>query len=299
MTAKIIDGKRVAGLISESLQSKMKELVSRSIVPGLTVVLVGDDPASRVYVSRKDKTARELGLNARTIELPDTVPQDELLGVIDELNNDLSVHGILVQLPLSGHIDSDLIVESIDPGKDVDGFHPRNVGALVLGKPGFVPCTPAGIMALLESENINPNGKNVVVLGRSNIVGKPVANLLLQKNPSANATVTICHTGTVDIKEFTSRADIVIAALGRANAVHGSILKQGAVVIDVGVNRVPDASRKSGYRLVGDVDFESASAIASAITPVPGGVGPMTIVMLMKNTIQAAESLAGTQAVGT
>ncbi len=289
MTAKIIDGKLIAAKIRENLSERIKSLRKNNVVPGLTVVQVGDNPASTVYVSRKEKTAKELGLNSESIHLPDSVSQRELLNIVNRLNNKPSVHGILVQMPLPGQIDPNLVIRCISPEKDVDGFHPENVGLLVLGKPRFIPCTPAGIMEMLLKEEIDPAGKNVVVLGRSNIVGKPMANLLLQKANGANATVTICHTGTEDLMQHTKNADILIVALGKPHAINGRFLKQGAVVIDVGVNRIEDTSRKSGYRLVGDVEFESAKEIASAISPVPGGVGPMTIIMLMVNTVKAAE----------
>lgn len=289
MSAKIIDGKHIASKIKETVSQRVEELQEKNIIPGLTVVQVGEDPASTVYVSRKEKTAKDLGFNSETIHLPDSVSQNELSYVIDTLNQNHDVHGILVQMPLPNHIDPSKVIHHISPEKDVDGFHPENVGLLVSGKPRFVPCTPAGIMEMISFEKIDPKRKNVVVLGRSNIVGKPMANLLLQKAAGANATVTVCHTGTADLMEHTKKADILVAALGSANAVSGSIMKKGVVVIDVGVNRIEDASRKSGYRLVGDVDFDSAKKIASAITPVPGGVGPMTIVMLMMNTVKAAE----------
>ena len=289
MSAKIIDGKFIASKIREKVCRKVEAFKNKNLTPGLTVVQVGDDPASTVYVLRKEKSAKELGFNSETIHLPGTVPQQELLSIVDGLNKNPSVHGILVQMPLPDHIDPNKVIQSISPQKDVDGFHPENVGLMVLGNPRFIPCTPAGIMEMLSYEEIDPDGKNVVVLGRSNIVGKPMANLLLQKAAGANATVTICHTGTKNLLEHTKRADILIAALGKAHAIKGEYLKEGSIVIDVGVNRLEDLSRKSGYRLVGDVDFDSAKEVASAITPVPGGVGPMTIVMLMMNTVKAAE----------
>ncbi len=288
MSAKIIDGKRIAQEIREELQKEVEELKGRGVTPGLAVILVGEDPASKVYVSNKNKTAQALGIHSVSIHLPTETSQEELLARIDMLNRDARIHGILVQLPLPDHIDEDTVIEAIDPAKDVDGFHPVNVGRLVLGKPSFVSCTPAGIMELLRREGIDPSGKHAVILGRSNIVGKPMAILLMQKREGANATVTVCHTGTKDLAHFTRQADILIVALGRAQIVDGSMIKPGAVVVDVGINRIPDASRKSGYRLVGDVNFDSARKVASAITPVPGGVGPMTIVMLMKNTVLSA-----------
>ena len=289
---KIIDGKLIAAEISSQLSVRLDKLKSRGVIPGLTVLLAGDDPASAVYVNRKDKSAKKLGIRSETIRLEETVSQSELLYIIERLNEDTLVHGILVQLPLPDHVNADAILEAISPEKDVDGFHPQNVGLLVLGKPKFVPCTPAGIMEMLAFEKIDPAGKNVVILGRSNIVGKPLANLLLQKKAGANATVTICHTGTKNIEEHTRQADILISALGKPYAVRAEATKKGAVVIDVGINRILDPPRESGYRLVGDVDFDAAKEVASAITPVPGGVGPMTIVMLMKNTVMAAEKLS-------
>ncbi|MCH8126745.1 bifunctional 5,10-methylene-tetrahydrofolate dehydrogenase/5,10-methylene-tetrahydrofolate cyclohydrolase [candidate division KSB1 bacterium] len=289
MSAKVINGKLIAAKIRKNLVERIESLRKNNVIPGLTVVQVGDNLASTVYVSRKEKTAKELGLNSETIHLPNSVSQQELLNIVDGLNNNPSIHGILVQMPLPGQIDPNLVIRRISPEKDVDGFHPENVGLLVLGTPRFIPCTPAGIMEMLSMEKIDPAGKNVVVLGRSNIVGKPMANLLLQKADGANATVTICHTKTKNLKQHTKNADILIVALGRAHAIDGGFLKQGAVVIDVGVNRIEDSSRKSGYRLVGDVEFESAKEFAAAISPVPGGVGPMTIIMLMVNTVMAAE----------
>ncbi len=289
MSAQIIDGKRISLEIRAEVAEEIKKLKGAGITPGLAVVLVGEDPASSVYVARKEKTARELGMYSETIRLPDTITQDELLGHIKKLNQNPAIHGFLVQLPLPSQINKDVIIDSISPDKDVDGFHPQNVGALMLGKPAFIPCTPAGIMKLLEKSGIDPSGKHVVVLGRSIIVGKPMMSLLVQKRKGANATVTVCHTGTKNLEVFTKQADIVIAAFGAAFAIKGDMLKPGSVVIDVGTNRIKDPSRKSGYRLVGDVDFDSASKVASYITPVPGGVGPMTIVMLMKNCVEAAK----------
>lgn len=289
MSAQIIDGKRISLEIRAEVENEIKKLKEAGITPGLAVVLVGEDPASSVYVGRKEKTARELGMYSETIRLPDTITQEELLDHIKKLNQNPAIHGFLVQLPLPKQINKDVIIDTISPDKDVDGFHPQNVGALMLGKPAFVPCTPAGIMVLLEKSGIDPSGKHAVVLGRSIIVGKPMMSLLVQKQKGANATVTVCHTGTKNLELFTKQADIVIAAFGSAYAIKGNMLKPGAVVIDVGTNRIEDPSRKSGYRLVGDVDFESASKVASHITPVPGGVGPMTIIMLMKNCVEAAK----------
>ena len=293
MSAKLIDGKRIAQEIREELKKEVLALKRKGVIPGLAVILVGEDPASKVYVSNKNKVAGELGLHSVSIHLDVDTSQEELLKKIRELNENESVHGILVQLPLPRHIDPNRVIETIDPAKDVDGFHPENLGRLILGRPRFVPCTPAGIMSLLEREGIDPSGKNAVILGRSNIVGKPMANLLVQKQRGANATVTVCHTATRDLAAFTLQADIVVAAMGRAKMIDGTMIKPGAAVIDVGINRVEDPSRKSGYRLVGDVDFDSVKEVAGAITPVPGGVGPMTIVMLMKNTIFSAKMHSG------
>lgn len=292
MSAIIIDGKKVAEAVKSGLRERIRLLAEKKIIPNLTVILVGEDPASRVYVSMKEKACDQLGLLSETIRLPDSVTQEALLNAIQELNRDASVHGILVQMPLPGHIDSRRVIETIDPKKDVDGFHPVNVGKLVAGTPSFVPCTPAGILELLTHYGYVPDGKHVVIVGRSNIVGKPLANLLIQKSATGNATVTVCHTHTKDLAVYTRQADILVAAAGRPKTITGEMVREGVVVIDVGMNRVDDPSAKRGYRLAGDVDFEPVSRKAAAITPVPGGVGPMTIVMLMKNTVQAAENLS-------
>jgi len=289
MSAILIDGKKVAEEIKAELRGRIEWLQRRSVTPNLTVILVGDDPASQVYVSMKKKACEDLGLFSETIRLPVQTSQDELIARIEQLNQDAAVHGILVQMPLPPHMDANRIIETIHPQKDVDGFHPINVGRLVAGRPSFIPCTPAGIIELLRRYGYQTDGKHVVIVGRSNIVGKPLANLLIQKSATGNATVTICHTHTRSLVDFTRQADILIAAAGRARIITGEMVKEGAVVIDVGVNRVADSTKKRGYRLEGDVDFASVSEKAAAITPVPGGVGPMTIVMLMKNTIQAAE----------
>ncbi len=293
MSAILIDGKKVAEDIRAELRGRIERLKKKAVTPNLTVILVGDDPASRVYVSMKKKACEDLGLFSETIRLPVQTDQDELIARIEQLNRDAAVHGILVQMPLPPQIDANRIIEIIHPQKDVDGFHPINVGKLVAGRPTFVPCTPAGVIELLRRYAYQPDGKHVVIVGRSNIVGKPLANLLLQKSPAGNATVTVCHTRTKNLADFTRQADIVIAAAGRPGTITGEMVKAGVVVIDVGVNRVDDATKKRGYRLEGDVDFASVSPKAAAITPVPGGVGPMTIVMLMKNTIQAAEEQSG------
>ena len=292
MTAKIIDGKAIAAQIkSEVARDTARLKHERNIIPGLAFILVGENPASQVYVRSKGKACEEMGFHSVTEKLPATVSQDELLRIIRTFNADKSIHGILVQLPLPKHIDESVVIEAIDWRKDVDGFHPINVGKLVIGQPCLWPCTPAGVQELLMRSDHDPSGKHVVVVGRSNIVGKPVMNILLQKQKGANAVVTIAHTGAVDMSHYTKQADIVIAAIGKAKAITGGMLKPGCVVIDVGINRVEDASAKNGYRIVGDVDFASASQVANAITPVPGGVGPMTIAMLMRNTLEAATNL--------
>jgi methylenetetrahydrofolate dehydrogenase (NADP+)/methenyltetrahydrofolate cyclohydrolase len=261
----------------------------RGVIPGLAFILVGEDPASQVYVRSKGKACEEMGFYSITEQRPATIAQQELLALIGQFNNDPKIHGILVQLPLPKHIDEATIIEAIDFRKDVDGFHPVNVGRLVLGHKCFRPCTPAGVQELLIRSGNDPSGKHVVVVGRSNIVGKPVMNILLQKQSGANAVVTIAHTGAPDMSVYTRQADIIVAAMGKAEAITGDMLKPGCVVIDVGINRIPDSTTKTGTRLVGDVHFPSASGVAKAITPVPGGVGPMTIAMLMKNTLLAAE----------
>lgn len=284
MKAQIIDGKKVAAQIRE----EVREEVSRpgKSMPGLAVILVGEDPASQVYVRSKGKACQEAGIHSITVELPASISQKELLEQIERLNKDKTFHGILVQLPLPRHIDSQKIIESIRPEKDVDCFHPFNVGRLAIGMSVFEPATPAGIVELLKRYEIRPSGKHVVIAGRSNIVGKPLANLLIQKNPDANAVVTVVHSAAGDISRFTRQGDILIAAMGQPEFIRGNMIKEGAVVIDVGVNRV-DAPTPKGYRLVGDVAFEEAVEVAAYITPVPGGVGPMTIAMLLKNTLKA------------
>ena len=288
----MLDGKSVAAAVLDECRKEAEALKSRGTTPGLAVVLVGDDPASRVYVGSKVRTCGELGIFSRKIELPANTTQDELLKVVRDLNADPAIHGILVQSPPPKHINEEEIIRAIDPRKDVDGFHPENVAKLALEDPtGFVPCTPAGCMKLLEVAGIETNGAEAVVIGRSMIVGKPMALLLVSKN--SNATVTIAHSRSRDLPAICRRADILVAAVGRPEMVKADWVKPGAVVIDVGINRVADASKKSGYRLTGDVAFEEVAPLCSAITPVPGGVGPMTIAMLMKNTLQAArQSLA-------
>jgi len=293
LTARIIDGTTIARQIREELKAEVAALAARGVVPGLTVVLVGEDPASQVYVRMKGKAADELGMKSDTIRLPATTPEADLLALLDRLNADRAVHGILVQLPLPAHMDSGKVLLRMKPEKDVDGFHPVNVGKLVIGdRTGFRPCTPAGVQELLVRSGADPGGKHVVVVGRSLIVGRPVANILMQKAPGANATVTVAHTGTHDLPSITRQGEILVVAAGRPEVIRGNMVRPGAVVIDVGVNRVADPSAKNGYRLVGDVNFREASEVASMITPVPGGVGPMTIALLMKNTVQAARQAA-------
>lgn len=278
--SKIIDGKVISEKIRSEVKAATEKLIKeKGVTPGLAVVLVGDNPASKVYVGSKEKACIEMGFYSEKHVLPVTASQDELLKLIDKLNKDSKIHGILVQLPLPKQINEDAVLEAISPEKDVDGFHPYNVGRLAVGKPLFQPCTPYGMMKMLEYSNISVEGKHAVIIGRSNIVGKPIALMLLQKS----ATVTICHSKTKDLKEEVKRADIVVAAIGKPGFVTGDMLKEGAVVLDVGINRL-----ESG-KLVGDVDFASAEKVASAITPVPGGVGPMTIAMLMYNTLESAK----------
>jgi methylenetetrahydrofolate dehydrogenase (NADP+)/methenyltetrahydrofolate cyclohydrolase len=280
----LIDGKTTAAEIREELKSKIQKLPKP---PGLVTILVGDDPASKVYVNSKQKACAEIGMHSILEKLEADISESELLSVIDKYNADDSIHGILVQLPLPAHINEDKIIEAISPQKDVDGFHPVSMGNLVIGKETFFPCTPHGILVLLEKYGIETSGEHVVVVGRSNIVGKPVANMLLQKKKNANAIVTICHSAAEDLSYYTKQADILIAAIGRADFITADMVKEGVVVIDVGINRVEDASKKKGYRLTGDVDFEGVSQKASYIAPVPGGVGPMTIAMLLYNTYTA------------
>jgi methylenetetrahydrofolate dehydrogenase (NADP+)/methenyltetrahydrofolate cyclohydrolase len=292
MKAQIIDGKAVAAQIREEVQQAVENLVSSAPVPGLAVILVGGDPASAVYVRSKNKACQEAGIHSTTLERPSTISQQELLDDIGRLNRDSAYHGILVQMPLPKHIDPQRVIEAILPEKDVDCFHPFNVGRLTIGMPVFEPATPAGIMELLKRNDIRPAGKHVVVVGRSNIVGKPLANLLLQKHPDANAVVTVVHSAAAGIARYTRQADILIAAMGKVEFIKRDMVKEGAVVIDVGVNRV-DAPTPKGYRLAGDVAFEEVAEIASYITPVPGGVGPMTIAMLLKNTLKAYQIQTG------
>lgn len=287
--AKLIDGKQIAAQIKAEVKAQTDDLKrTKGITPGLAFILVGENPASQVYVRSKGKACEEMGFHSVTERLPDTTSQSELLDLIRRFNNDPQIHGILVQLPLPAHISEQTVIEAIDYRKDVDGFHLINVGRLVIGEDCLRPCTPAGVQELLIRSGNDPSGKHVVIVGRSNIVGKPLMNILVQKQKGANAVVTVAHTGARDLGQFTRQADIVVAAIGRAEAITGDMLKPGCVVIDVGINRIDDPSAKNGSRIVGDVHFASASAVASAITPVPGGVGPMTIAMLMQNTLKAA-----------
>ena len=294
MTAQIIDGKQVAADMRAELKEKVVELKGQRITPGLAVVLVGDDPASKSYVTAKERACEEIGIYSDDNRLPADTTEADLLTLVEKLNKDPKINGILVQLPLPKHIDENRILLAIDPAKDVDGFHPVNVGKMVVGQEAYLPCTPHGIIQLLIRNNVKLEGAEVVVVGRSNIVGKPIANLLIQKAITGNATVTVCHTRTKNMAEHVKRADIIIAAAGWPNTVTADMVKDGAVVIDVGVNRVEDATKKNGYRLVGDVDFEAVKEKASLITPVPGGVGPMTITMLLYNTVQSAEKTLNT-----
>jgi methylenetetrahydrofolate dehydrogenase (NADP+)/methenyltetrahydrofolate cyclohydrolase len=289
MTAQIIDGKQVAADMRAELKDKVAQLKSKGITPGLAVILVGEDPASKSYVTAKEKACEEIGIYSDDNRLPADTSEKDLLALVEKCNKDPKINGILVQLPLPKHINENKVLLAIDPTKDVDGFHPVNVGRMVVGQEAYLPCTPHGIIQLLIRSKVQLEGAEVVVVGRSNIVGKPIANMLIQKAPTGNATVTVCHTRTKNIAEHVKRADIIIAAAGRPNTVTADMVKDGAVVIDVGVNRVEDASKKKGYRLAGDVDFEAVKEKASLITPVPGGVGPMTITMLLYNTVQSAE----------
>lgn len=289
MGAKNIDGKQISEAVNRETAAEVNELIEKQGVrPGLAVVLVGDNPASQVYVGSKVKKCQELGIHSEKIVLPKETTEEELLKVINTLNNDPAIHGILVQSPPPPHIDEAKIVEAISPRKDVDCFHPENVGRMFLGdQSGFLPCTPWGVMVLLERSGISPAGKHAVVIGRSNIVGKPMMALLTAKGSHADATLTVCHSRTKNIEHYTRQADIIVAAIGKPEFLKADMVKEGAVVIDVGINRVKDEKAKNGYKLVGDVAFDEVAKKASYITPVPGGVGPMTIAMLMKNTVRA------------
>lgn len=288
MSAVVIDGKQVAADVRAEVAKKVADLKTKGITPCLAVILVGENPASVSYVTGKQKALAEVGMSDRSVKLPESTTEEELLKLIDKLNKDDSVHGILVQLPLPKHINEDKVIMAIDPSKDVDGFHPVSVGNLMIGRPGFLPCTPHGIIVMLQKAGIETSGKHAVVIGRSNIVGKPVSILLARKD--VNCTVTMCHTGTKNMAEITRQADILVVASGHPHTLTKDMAKDGAVIIDVGVNRIPDSSKKSGFRLIGDCDFDDLKEKASFITPVPGGVGPMTIAMLMQNTLESAQN---------
>ena len=294
MAAKIIDGNKIAETIRGELATEIEKLKNEhGVTPGLATVLVGENPASEVYVRMKNKAAHAIGIFSEQHNLPVDVPEEELLKLVEDLNLNDKIHGILVQLPLPDHIDEHKILNTILPEKDVDGFHPVNMGKLLIGEKGFRPCTPYGVQKMLVYSGIKLEGAKVVVVGRSNIVGKPIANMLLQKQDEANATVTVCHSRTKDLPSVTREADILIAAMGRPEFITADMVGEGAVVIDVGVNRVDDASKKRGYKLVGDVKFDEVSKKCKAISPVPGGVGPMTITMLLYNTVESAKNRLG------
>ncbi|NLZ60699.1 MAG: bifunctional methylenetetrahydrofolate dehydrogenase/methenyltetrahydrofolate cyclohydrolase FolD, partial [Lentisphaerae bacterium] len=293
MSAEIIDGKQVAAEIRLELAKELAQLKADSgIVPGLAVILLGEDPASKSYVSAKEKACAEIGIYSDDNRLPAETSEAELLALIEQLNQDDRIHGILVQLPLPRHINEAAVINAISPDKDVDGFHPVNLGRMMIGEKSFLPCTPHGVLQMLQRKNVPIEGAEVVIVGRSNIVGKPLANIMMQKSDMGNATVTVCHTRSRDLGAHTRKADILIAAAGRPNTISADMVREGAVIIDVGVNRVEDPSAKRGYRLVGDVDYEAVKEKAAMITPVPGGVGPMTITMLLHNTVQAAKAKA-------
>lgn len=293
MSAKIISGKDVAAQIRLELKERVNKLKEKGITPGLGVVLVGEDPASVSYVTAKAKGSEEIGIFEQTINMPGDSTEEAVLKTVDQLNRDPKFNGVLVQLPLPKYVSTDKVINFISPEKDVDGFHPVNVGKLLRGEPCPLPCTPYGVVQMLTRAGYSPDGKHVVVCGRSNIVGKPLAALLIQKKKGANATVTVCHTGTQNLSQFTLQADILVAAMGKPKAITADMIREGCVVVDVGVNRVEDAAAAKGFRLVGDCDFEAMKEKAEAITPVPGGVGPMTVTMLLMNTVEAAERKAG------
>jgi len=293
MTARIIDGKQIAADIRAELKDEVAGLKKRGIVPGLGVILVGGDPASKSYVTSKERACEEMGIFSDDNRLPAGTSQAELMALVRRMNGDPKINGILVQLPLPRHLNESEVLLAIDPAKDVDGFHPVNVGKMVVGEKAYLPCTPHGVVQLLLRSGVKLDGAHVVIAGRSNIVGKPLANMLIQKSPTGNATVTVCHTRTRDLAHFTRQADIVIAAAGRPNTITADMVRDGVVVVDVGVNRVEDPTKKQGFRLVGDVDFDAVKEKASLITPVPGGVGPMTITMLLYNTVESARRAAG------
>ena len=288
MSAVVIDGKQVAADVRAEVAKKVADLKTKGITPCLAVILVGENPASVSYVTGKQKALAEVGMSDRSVKLPESTTEEELLKLIDQLNKDDSVHGILVQLPLPKHINEDKVIMAIDPSKDVDGFHPVSVGNLMIGRPGFLPCTPHGIIVMLQKAGIETSGKHAVVIGRSNIVGKPVSILLARKD--VNCTVTMCHTGTKNMAEITRQADILVVASGHPHTLTKDMAKDGAVIIDIGVNRIPDSSKKTGFRLIGDCDFDDLKEKASFITPVPGGVGPRTIAILMQNTLASAQN---------
>ncbi|UCB51769.1 MAG: bifunctional methylenetetrahydrofolate dehydrogenase/methenyltetrahydrofolate cyclohydrolase FolD [Candidatus Zixiibacteriota bacterium] len=292
MPGEIIDGKKISTEIKEGLKQRIEELKAKGSTPGLAAVLVGDNPASEVYVKMKAKACEKVGILSEVHRYQQELPESELLSKIDQLNREETIHGILVQFPTPEQISEEKVILAIDPTKDVDGFHPFNVGMMLAGKPTFMPCTPLGIVELLMRSGNDPSGKHVVILGRGSLVGRPLAPMLYQKAKGGNATVTVCHTRTHDLPSVTRQADILVAAMGKAKFVTADMVKPGVVVIDVGTNRIEDPSTKSGYRLVGDVDFDSVSQVAKAITPVPGGVGPMTIAMLLSNTVRSCEMLS-------
>jgi len=295
MTAQPIDGKRIAAEIREEIREEVRRRAAQGLrPPGLAVVLVGENPASQFYVRSKSKACQEAGFHSVQVDRPSTIAQEELLAIVADLNARPEIDGILVQLPLPKHMDEERVLLAIDPAKDVDGFHPINVGNLSVGRPGFVPCTPLGVRELLVREGIETRGRFAVVVGRSNIVGKPMAQLLMARGKGGDATVCVCHSATPNLAEVVRRADILVAAIGKAEAISGDMIKPGAVVVDVGINRVDDASEPKGYRVCGDVHYESAARVASRITPVPGGVGPMTIAMLLKNTLDSCARREGT-----
>ncbi len=293
MAAQIIDGKKIAAEMRAELKQEVARLTKQGIVPGLGVILVGDDPASQSYVTAKERDCEEIGIYSDDNRLPASTPQKELMSLVEKMNNDPKINGILVQLPLPKGFNESEVLFAINPAKDVDGFHPVNVGKMMIGEKAFLPCTPHGVVQLLIRSGVTIEGAEVVIVGRSNLVGKPLANMLIQKKPDANATVTICHTRTKNLASHTKRADILVAAAGRPNTITADMVKKGVVVIDVGVNRIEDETKKRGYRLVGDVDFEAIKEKASLITPVPGGVGPMTRTMLLYNTVESAKIYAG------
>lgn len=293
MSAEILNGKALAADFRVDIAKETAQLIEETgVQPGLGVILVGADPASTSYVTAKERACDEAGMYSEDVRIPAESTEEEVLALVEKMNTDPKIHGILVQLPLPKHIDESRIINAIAPEKDADGFTPVNVGRMMIGETCFLPCTPHGIIQMLMKAGVETSGKHAVVVGRSNIVGKPVAQLLMRKAEGGNATVTVCHTGTKDLKAYTQQADILIVAAGRPNTVTGDMIKPGAVVIDVGVNRIPDDSRPKGFRLAGDVDFESAKACASLITPVPGGVGPMTITMLLYNTLESARRVS-------